>query len=781
MTNCCPCDKLIHPSKPEIPAGLVALPRQLAEFSDYRLAMLREIPNHPALAQWRAREGNDLGIMLLEMWAYVLDSLAFYDERIANETYLRTAVRQASLYKLVGLIGYYPRPALAATVVLGAIAEGRQQIVLPPRTGFRSDAFDGEPPQIFETEVEQSIHPFLNEWELADIRAPSAPKELLLALETARLSAEQLVLVKTPNSLQAGRVVATATITALDGNSYVQVMVNPAIALAPTVQLSDIELLTPERTAQPSLMTESAVISPFFSAPVLIVLDAIYPELAEGEPVIIQRGRDLFAANLGAVSRTDISVGAGDPPPTLPVTIIVLDQFLPEAWTVDPSRLRIYFQLVNAGTVTRVAKTQLTKVDFETPGIPIEGLAEPLSDEVSTSELLLQDANNRGLQTGGTTLIDDQGNGRVVLNTDTPEFTTPLRTPVTVFGNLVRASRGESVLDEVLGSGDGAQAFQAFTLQKTPLTYLSDPVAGRRSTLSVRVNGILWREVVSFFGAGPQDEVFIARQNDQQETTITFGDGITGARLPTGINNVTATYRFGGGAAKPPAGAIAQIAKPFKGLRRVVNPVAAVGGADSDRPEDIRLNAPTSALTLGRAVSIQDFEALAREFGGVVNARAGWAWDESRQGAVVKVWFIANGDSNNPDFVQALTDSLLGQADPTTPLTVCPGVAQPSNLVINVSLNPRFSREFVLEEIRQALVNEATGLFALTNIPIGRPLFRSQIFATVLAVEGTCGVSAITLDGTPVPFAITAAEGRYRDLFSKLAIAGTAATEVNAR
>ncbi|MBE9066447.1 putative baseplate assembly protein [Leptolyngbya cf. ectocarpi LEGE 11479] len=780
MTNCCPCDKLIHPGKPEIPAGLVALPRQLAEFSDYRLAMLRKIPNYPALAQWRAREGNDLGIMLLEMWAYVLDSLAFYDERIANETYLRTAVRQASLYKLVGLIGYYPRPALAATVVLGAIAEGRQQIVLPPRTGFRSDAFDGEPPQIFETEIDQPIHPFLNEWELADMRAPSAPKELLLALETARLAAEQLVLVKTSDSLQVSKVVATSTITALDGNSYVQVTAKPEIAFAPTVQLSDIEVLTPERTAQPNLMTESAVISPFFSAPVLIILDAIYPELAEGEPVIVQRGSDLFAANLVTASRTDISVGAGDPPPTLPVTIIVLDRFLPEAWTFAPSRLRIHFQLVNAGTVTRVAKTQLKKADFETPGIPIEGLAEPLPDDVSTSgQLLLQDANNQGLQAGGTTLIAPQGNGRVVLNTDTSELVTPLRTSVTVFGNLVRASRGESVLDEVLGSGDGTQTFQAFMLQKTPLTYLSDPAAGRRSTLSIRVNGILWREVVSFFGTGSQDEVFIARQNDQQETTITFGDGVTGARLPTGINNVTATYRFGGGAAKPPAGAIAQIARPFKGLRRVVNPVAAVGGADSDRPEDIRLNAPTSALTLGRAVSIQDFEALAREFGGVVNAQAGWAWDESRQGAVVKVWFIADG--TNPDFVQALTDSLLSQADPTTPLTVCPAVAQPSNLVIDVSLDPRFSRDLVLEEIRQALVNEATGLFALTNIPIGRPLFRSQIFATVLAVEGACGVSAITLDGVPVPFAITAAEGRYRDLFSKLAIAGTAATEVNAR
>ena len=93
----CHCDRLNFPPKPRIPAGLSALPRQLAGFPEFRLAMLRQIPAHqlldaaeiPATLQrplrdWRAREGSDLGIMLLEMWAYVLDLLAFYEERIAK-------------------------------------------------------------------------------------------------------------------------------------------------------------------------------------------------------------------------------------------------------------------------------------------------------------------------------------------------------------------------------------------------------------------------------------------------------------------------------------------------------------------------------------------------------------------------------------------------------------------------------------------------------------------------------------------------------------------------
>lgn len=780
MKPCCPCDRLEHPNPPEIPAGLTTLPRQLAEFSDYRLAMLRDIPTHPALAQWRAREGDDLGIMLLEMWAYILDILAFYDARIANETYLRTAIRSASLYKLVRLIGYQPRPALAASVVLAAIADGKQPVVLPPRTAFRSDAFGDEPPQIFETEVEQTIHPFLNEWTLAEIRDSSPTSDLLLTLDTARIAPEQLLLIDSPDQLQAKRVIATSTLTAIDGNSYLKVVTEePLPKFAAGIQLAEIKLFTPERTATPNLNFESAIVSPFFDAPVAIVLDTIYPELAEGEAVIIQRGKSLFSAKITALTRTDIKVGEGDPAPTLPATLIVLDRKLPskgEDWASQPFRLRIHFQMVKAGTPTRTAKTQLRQADFERPGIPIEGLVEPLPEEVSTSgELLLQDGNDNGLLVEGAVSINPQGQGNVTLVSSTPPFDPRLRTPVTVFGNLIRASRGESVIDEVLGSGDGTQRFQSFTLQNNPLTYLNDPSApnGRRSTLAVRVNGILWREVPSFFGSSPQDEVYVVRQNEQQETTVTFGGG---ARLPTGIDNVTATYRFGAGAAKPPAGAIAQLANPVEGLRRAVSPIAPEGGADGDRPQDLRRNAPTSALLLGRAISTQDFEALAREFGGIINAKVEWAWDETCQRAVVKVWFISDdGEGTTPEFVRKLREFLVGQADPTTPLVVQQATAQPSDLTIDVTVDPRFSPQTVREQIRQALTHPETGLFALTNIPIGSPLFRSQIFAAVLAIEGTDSVSALTLDGSPAPFALTVSPGRYRNFLSKLVIKGTPA------
>src|SRR5262249_53292242 len=131
----CPCDQPT-PLILSIPAGLDALPRQLRSFPEVREALLHALPSKPALDKWRARGQRDLGLMWLEMWAYVSDVLAFYDERIANETYLRTARLKPSLRRLVELLGFVPTPGVAGTVSLALIAEGRVQVVLPPGTGF---------------------------------------------------------------------------------------------------------------------------------------------------------------------------------------------------------------------------------------------------------------------------------------------------------------------------------------------------------------------------------------------------------------------------------------------------------------------------------------------------------------------------------------------------------------------------------------------------------------------------------------------------------------------
>src|SRR4051794_30849350 len=105
------------------------------------------------------RDTGDFSIALLDGWATVADVLTFYQERIANEGYLRTAAERRSILELARLVGYTLRPGVAATVYLAyTIDEDRS--VTPPKpvittipVGSRSQSVPGpgELPQSFET------------------------------------------------------------------------------------------------------------------------------------------------------------------------------------------------------------------------------------------------------------------------------------------------------------------------------------------------------------------------------------------------------------------------------------------------------------------------------------------------------------------------------------------------------------------------------------------------------------------------------------------------------
>jgi hypothetical protein len=93
----------------------------------------------------------------MEWWAYLADVLTFYNERIVNEGYLRTAVRDESVRALVELLGYRPRPAIAAVGTLGALVD--RVLTIPPGFQFQSKPSPGHAPQIFELDAATVVHP----------------------------------------------------------------------------------------------------------------------------------------------------------------------------------------------------------------------------------------------------------------------------------------------------------------------------------------------------------------------------------------------------------------------------------------------------------------------------------------------------------------------------------------------------------------------------------------------------------------------------------------------
>lgn len=62
--------------------------------------------------------------------------------------------------------------------------------------------------------------------------------------------------------------------------------------------------------------------------------------------------------------------------------------------------------------------------------------------------------------------------------------------------------------------------------------------------IELQIDGEVWRRVPTLENSRPDDRVFVLITNDDGTSTVTFGDGKQGARLPTGTEKITATYTY---------------------------------------------------------------------------------------------------------------------------------------------------------------------------------------------------------------------------------------------
>jgi hypothetical protein len=198
-----------------------------------------------------------------------------------------------------------------------------------------------------------------------------------------------------------------------------------------------------------------------------------------------------------------------------------------------------------------------------------------------------------------------------------------------------------------------------------------------------------------------------------------------------------------------------------KGLASVSGPRPARGGADAEPAEELRQSAPAGALTLGRAVSLADFEALARSYAGVVNAASAWAWDERRQRAAVKLWIIADGG----DPSAGLAVWLAARAAPDLEIAVEEaGTAPFTTLSITLSYAEGYDPNLVRTQARSALFDRETGPLAPARQRIGGVLFRSALTHRLHRVTGVASVVSVLLDGLAMPHAVAAGQGNWLDL-----------------
>jgi hypothetical protein len=306
------------------------------------------------------------------------------------------------------------------------------------------------------------------------------------------------------------------------------------------------------------------------------------------------------------------------------------------------------------------------------------------------------------------------------------------RSSTTVNANVGLATHGQSV-SEVLGSGNSSTPNQTFKLKQSPLSFVQSATpTGRASTLKVPVNGAAWREVSSLYHQSSSAAVYATLNQADGSAKLLFGDGVEGALLPTGQNNVQASYRAGSGSAgNVAAGALSTLMDRPLGVSGVTNPEAASGGQDPQSIGDIRTNAPQTVLTLGRAVSITDYQNFAATFAGISKAYALWIPNGPGRGVFLTIAGVG-GAGVSQNAIATLVSSLHSFGNPLIPIAVQPYVESLFSFSANLVIDPNYDAPTVQAQAQQALSDALS--FAARSF--GQGVSIDEIAALIQGVPG---------------------------------------------
>ncbi|MFY1584754.1 putative baseplate assembly protein [Micromonospora sp. WMMD734] len=653
------------------PPGRTAIGYRLGRQADFAAELVDRLSGRPELAGLTTREVDDPAVALLHAWATTLDVLAFYQERIANEGFLGTATERGSVLMLARAIGYELRPGVAATTWLSftvtATPGAPEGVPIPVGSQAQSVPGPGELPQVFETVAPLLARPELNAVGLR-VTAPRAPRPgddtLHLAGVDTVLTPGTALLVLGPDWYDVRRVRSTtavlqAVVAASDGGAVVPAYTVVGLDAAVTAQQLGTELRQSGREVQVHLLTQRAALfghqaQPWSALPVALRVGELNPGTNQVLPGAYATRKDTWVdAALGKDERT-LHLDQSYPSVVAGSWLVLETAGVPQVRRVDAVTESPVADFGIAARTTRVTVVGGDSNTFSRRTTTVLGgsrllptAAPPLTAPLAATATLELARPMPGLQPGRPlvlTGVEPDGGpvGEVVTvlrvrDATTVDLTANVtrryrRDSVRVLGNVTPATHGESRA-EVLGSGDARQAFPRFTLRHAPLTHVPAATAsGSRTTLAVWVDGVRWQEVPVLLGQAPAARVYTVRRADDGVVTVTFGDGLTGARLPTGRDNVVATYRSGIGrsADLAPGRLTIPLSRPL-GLMEVGNPVPAAGADDPEGVDRARRNAPLAVRTLGRVVSLDDHADFARAFAGIGKARADLVWDDARQ------------------------------------------------------------------------------------------------------------------------------------------------------
>jgi hypothetical protein len=342
--------------------------------------------------------------------------------------------------------------------------------------------------------------------------------------------------------------------------------------------------------------------------------------------------------------------------------------------------------------------------------------------------------------------------------------------------NSVSATRLITQTNEQLSPPSTGLPWQQYQFQYSP-HYQMPGVSDPYGHVIVTVDGAQVYAIVDDFPRAP-DQTRCCRL-DPVTATIMFGsnDGTpqssgTGLIPPSG-STIAASYKaVGGGADGNVAPGVLLSWTAPTGVQSVTNPGPGRGGADQESVDDAMLRAPDLLRIRNRAVTAEDYQALAIEANTLVKKTAALGASVqldgyggfSRAAGSVTVLVVPDSPPDNPqpkadaELISDVLSYLDARRVVSTALTVSSPRYAPMNVTAIISLFPSANIDPTIKSTLQVSLTQAASLYLHplfggsdgTGWNIGDNLFVSGLFVPLQAIIGTSGyISQLSVDVEP--------------------------------
>lgn len=321
-------------------------------------------------------------------------------------------------------------------------------------------------------------------------------------------------------------------------------------------------------------------------------------------------------------------------------------------------------------------------------------------------------------------------------------------------GGTTQALHAADVEDEVVGMSEGVPG-QRFELQWTPVLAGEGPL---EIEVAAGSGWETWTQIDDFADQGPDDKVFVL---DNVSGEIALGPGVRmadgsvrqyGAVPPKGSPIRVPRYRTGGGArGNVAARTVLQMMTSIPLVDRVVNRYAAAGGVDVEDIDNARERGPILLRTRNRAVTLEDYEHLAKGIAPeVARVRAVPVTDGADAGTarVLVVPSVATGDAQlrfeelvpADETLARIAEHLEERRTIGARVVVEPPLYQGVTIVARL----RARRTANVQRLHDAALRGLYAYFHPTSggpdgmgWPFGRPVHVGEVYAVLQGLEGT--------------------------------------------